>query len=98
MAYRPEGSDLPLDETRQGGPETRLIVRVIVAAVAVVLAVLFIVQNSERVETSFVFFDVTARLWVSLVVALILGALLGQAAEALWDRRKNRKKETPASR
>ena len=57
----------------------------------VILAILFIVQNSDRVEMSFVFFTVTARLWVGLLVALILGALLGQAVEVLWARRKRRK-------
>jgi uncharacterized integral membrane protein len=65
--------------------------RLLVAAAVVVLAILFVVQNNDRVEMSFVFFTVTSRLWVGLLVALVLGALLGQAAEALWERRKRRK-------
>ncbi len=90
MAYKREGSDVPLEESTDG-PDLRLIARLLVAAAAVVLAVLFVMQNSDRVKTSFVFFDVTTRLWVGLLVALLLGALLGQAAEALWERRKKRK-------
>ena len=90
MAYRPEGSDSPLEESSDG-PDRRLITRLVVGIVVVVLAILFVVQNNDRVETSFVFFDVTTRLWVGLLVALVLGALLGQAAEALWARRKKRK-------
>jgi uncharacterized integral membrane protein len=90
VAYRPESSDVPLEQSSDG-PDLRLIARLLVAAVAVVLAILFVMQNSDRVEMSFVFFDVTSRLWVGLLVALILGALLGQAAEALWERRKKRK-------
>ena len=90
MAYKPESSDVPLEESSDG-PDLRLITRVLVAVAAVVLAVLFVLQNSDRVKTSFVFFDVTTRLWVGLVVALILGALLGQAAEAVWERRKKKK-------
>jgi uncharacterized integral membrane protein len=90
VAYSPEGSDVPLEESGDG-PDLRLIVRVLLAVAAVVLAVLFVMQNSDRVETSFVFFDVTTRLWVGLLVALVLGALLGQAAEAMWQRRKKRK-------
>ena len=90
MAYRPERSDVPLEESSDG-PDRRLITRLVVGSVVVVLAILFVVQNSDRVETTFVFFDVTTRLWVGLVVALILGALLGQAVEALWARRKRRK-------
>jgi uncharacterized integral membrane protein len=90
VAYRPESSDLPLDEPSDG-PDLRLIIRLLVAVAAVILAIIFIVQNNDRVEMSFVFFDVTARLWVGLLVALVLGALLGQAAEMMWDRRKKRK-------
>ena len=90
MSYRPESSDVPLEESSDG-PDRRLITRLVVAAAVVILAILFVVQNSDRVEMSFVFFTVTARLWVGLLVALILGALLGQAVEVLWARRKQRK-------
>jgi len=90
VSYKPEGSDVPLEESSDG-PDLRLITRLLVAAAAVVLAILFVAQNSDRVEMSFVFFDVTTRLWAGLLVALVLGALLGQAAEALWERRKKRK-------
>jgi uncharacterized integral membrane protein len=90
VSYRPESSDTPLEESSDG-PDRRLITRLLVAAAVVVLAILFVVQNNDRVEMSFVFFTVTTRLWVGLLVALVLGALLGQAAEALWARRKRRK-------
>jgi uncharacterized integral membrane protein len=73
------------------GPDRRLITRLVVAAAVVILAILFVVQNNDRVEMSFVFFTVTTRLWVGLLVALVLGALLGQAVEVLWARRKRRK-------
>jgi uncharacterized integral membrane protein len=81
---------VPLDESSDG-LDRRLVTRVVVGVVVVILAILFVVQNSDRVQTTFVFFDVTTRLWVGLVVALILGALLGQVVEALWQRRKKRK-------
>ena len=90
MAYKPDRSDVPLEESSDG-PDLRLIARLLVAVAAVVLAILFVAQNSDRVETSFVFFDVTTRVWVGLLVALVLGALLGQAAEAMWERRKKRR-------
>lgn len=90
MAYKPEGSDVPLEESSDG-PDLRLITRLLAALAVVVLAILFIVQNSERVEMSFVFFEVTSRLWVGLLVALVLGALLGRGVQALWARRKKRK-------
>jgi uncharacterized integral membrane protein len=68
--------------------------RLVVGAAVVILAILFVVQNNDKVEMSFVFFTVTTRLWVGLVVALALGALLGQAVEVLWARRKKRKAAT----
>jgi uncharacterized integral membrane protein len=93
VSYRPESSDVPLGESSDG-PDLRLITRLVVGAAVVILASLFVVQNNDRVETSFVFFDVTTRLWVGFLVALVLGALLGQAVEALWARRRKRKAAT----
>ena len=93
MSYRPESSDGPLGESSDG-PDRRLITRLVVGAVVVILAILFVVQHSDRVEMSFVFFAVATRLWVGLLVALVLGALLGQAVEVLWARRKRRKAAT----
>jgi len=93
VSYRPESSDVPLEDSSDG-PDRRLIMRLVVGAVVVILAILFVVQNNDRVEMSFVFFTVTTRLWVGLVVALVLGALLGQAVEVLWARRKKRKAAT----
>jgi len=90
VSYRPESSDASLAESSDG-PDRRLITRLVVAAAVVILAILFVVQNNDRVEMSFVFFTVTTRLWVGLLVALVLGALLGQAVEVLWARRKRRK-------
>jgi uncharacterized integral membrane protein len=89
VAYRPEQSDRPLEETGEG-LDTRRIIRLVVAALAIVVAIVFMAQNNERVELNFLGFEVTTRLWVGLLVALVLGALLGQALEALWERRKRR--------
>lgn len=90
MSYKPRGSS-PRDESTNipgGGTDKRLIARLIVLAIVVVLAVVFIFQNNERVELRFIVVTVTARAWVGLLVALVLGALLGQAIEALLRRRR----------
>jgi len=50
-----------------------------------------VVQNNDRIELNFLVFEVTTRLWVGLLVTLVLGALLGQAAEVLWARRRRRR-------
>jgi uncharacterized integral membrane protein len=72
------------DSTRERGWGPRLVV----AGLALLAAVLFIVQNNNRVSTQFLVFDFRPRLWVVIVVSFLLGALLGQAVGLLRRRRK----------
>jgi uncharacterized integral membrane protein len=67
--------------------------RAILAGAALILAVIFIVQNGNRAKFSFLFFDWQPRVWVVIVVSLLLGALLGQAVGLLFRRRKKDKKD-----
>lgn len=62
--------------------------RLAVALVALAAAIIFVAQNSRRVETSFLFFDGRPRLWIVIVVSLVLGAALGQAVGLMHRRRK----------
>lgn len=89
MAYSPGQSDFPVEETRQSIDKRRA-ARFAVAGGAILVAVLFMAQNNERVELNFLVFEVSTRLWVGLLATLVLGALLGQGIEALWARRKRR--------
>jgi uncharacterized integral membrane protein len=92
MAYRPEQSDVPLEET-PSGTDKRRVLRFVLAGLAIVLAVVFMAQNNDKVELNFLGFSVSTRLWVGLLITLVLGALLGQGAEILWERRKRRRAE-----
>ena len=65
--------------------------RLLLVGVAIVVAVVFMAQNNDQVELNFLFISVESRLWVGMFVTLLLGALLGQGVEALWDRRKRRR-------
>lgn len=89
MAYSPGQSDFPAEETRESIDKRRA-ARFAVAGIAILVAVLFMAQNNERVELNFLVFDVATRLWVGLLATLVLGALLGQGIEMLWARRKRR--------
>ena len=62
--------------------------RLIVAGLALIAAVIFVVQNDDRVETKFLFFDGTPRLWVVILGSILLGALLGQVVGVLHRRRR----------
>lgn len=66
--------------------------RAVIAGFALLLAVIFIAQNRNRVSTTFLFFDAHPRLWVVILVSLMLGALLGQAAGLVVKRRKKPEK------
>ena len=66
--------------------------RLLVIGVVIVVAVIFMAQNNDRVELNFLFISIDARLWVGLLLTLVLGAVLGQMAETLWNRRKRRAK------
>ncbi len=93
MAYEPGRSESagpgPLSDV-EGAARRQVSPRLIVAVVALAVALVFIFQNSERVETTFLVFSVTTRLWVGLLVALLVGAILGQAVEVAWNRRRRR--------
>jgi uncharacterized integral membrane protein len=65
-----------------------------VAALVLIYAVIFIALNRTKVRTHFVFFTVTSRLWVSFLVCLILGALLGQGL-GVYRRRRSAKSDHP---
>jgi uncharacterized integral membrane protein len=90
MAYQPGRSDVPLEGASEGVDKRRAM-RLLVAGIAIVVAVVFMSQNNDEVELNFLMFSVSARLWVGLLAALVLGAVLGQGVEILWERRKRRR-------
>jgi uncharacterized integral membrane protein len=59
------------------------------AAVAGVLALLFVALNSRKVETRFIVFSVTAPLWVSIVISLAVGLVAGWFLH-VWFARRSR--------
>ena len=60
----------------------RRITRLILAAIVLIYAVVFIVLNRGKVKIHFVFVTVTSRLWVGFLVCLALGMVLGLAIGA----------------
>jgi uncharacterized integral membrane protein len=59
--------------------------------VLAVLIVVFIAQNRKPAKTTFLFFDVTTKQWVSLLVAMVIGALLGALLRVAWSGRRERR-------
>jgi uncharacterized integral membrane protein len=72
----PTASPQPSGST--GGINRARLTQLIVAAVVLIYAIVFIALNRSRVRIHFLFFTLTSRLWVGLLVCLVLGAVLGQ--------------------
>lgn len=69
-------------EGRSGGRRRGFTIgaREVVAAVVLVLAGVFIFQNTRRVRVDFLWADFEARVWVALLAAFALGAVVGALA------------------
>ncbi len=73
--------------TNWSGLRERVSSRMVIAAVALVFGVLFVLLNDQRVRIHFVFFTVSSRLWIGFLVCLVTGGLLGQGLGMLRHRR-----------
>lgn len=60
--------------------------------VVALIAIIFLVSNSESTNVSFVFFSVTVSLWIVLLGMLLIGFGLGWSA-SWWTRRRRRKRD-----
>jgi uncharacterized integral membrane protein len=92
MADESETPKTPRPVRRVGGVP---VARLVVAGVALVYGIIFIVLNTGRVRIHFVFFTVSTRLWVGLLVCLAAGALLGQAI-GTYRKRSTRSRRPPS--
>ena len=57
---------------------------------AVVLALIFILQNSQTVKVKFLFIDTTTPLIFALLIAAILGAIIGYVGPLVRERGRRR--------
>jgi lipopolysaccharide assembly protein A len=87
MAYGGDGSQVPLQDDGKS-TDARRATRLAVLGIVVVIAAVFIAQNNDRVQLDFLMVGVRTRVWVGMLATLLLGAVLGQAAEVLWRRRR----------
>ena len=93
----PNGNDDPNQKSKWGkklsaksgsdGPSPFLIAFIVIA----VLALIFILQNQNQVNTHFLFFSTRSKVWSSLFVAMLIGVALDRLFGMWWRRRKSRK-------
>jgi uncharacterized integral membrane protein len=67
----------PRDPLGRAPKDTGRQIRMWLAAVAAVLALILIVQNSQKVEFNFFFANTETPLFFGLLIAFALGALVG---------------------
>lgn len=87
-------NDLPRsgnNKTASGanGPSVALIVLAVIAA----LAVIFFLQNSEKVSIDFLVFEKVTTVRWSILMAIVLGILLDRIFTIAWRRRKKKQNE-----
>lgn len=51
--------------------------KLILTGILAVLAIVFVIVNTNQVEINFIFFKVTAPLLIALLVAMLLGFIIG---------------------
>lgn len=59
--------------------------------VVAVLALVFIIQNSNDAPVTVLFWDFTTSIWVVIVIALVLGMALDRLLQMWMRRRKGRR-------
>ncbi|MEP9362678.1 LapA family protein [Nocardioides sp. CN2-186] len=81
----------PLRHSRTSGAWTS----VVVAAVLLVLLIIFIAQNTDDVDISFLFWEGTAPLSVALLIATVGGVLITAAVGTMriWQLRRRVRKQ-----
>jgi uncharacterized integral membrane protein len=86
--------DWKANERRGDGTEIdkkRVSPSLVVGLVALVLAIIFIIQNTDSHPVRFLFWDGDTSTWVVIVIALILGALIDRIVTWAWHRRQARR-------
>lgn len=83
-------ADEPLVEKEK---ESTGLVTVISAAVIAVALIAFIGQNRDDTEVSWLFIDGTWPLWLVIVIAAVLGAVLSEVLGWLIRRRRRRQSD-----
>jgi uncharacterized integral membrane protein len=60
----------------------------VILVVFVVVAAIFIIQNSDKATIRFLFISVTTRIWAGFLIALALGVVLDRLFTMWWRRRQ----------
>ena len=74
---------------RQGPP-----IGLIAFGIVTIVTVLFVLQNRERTDIDFLFFELRSRTWFAIAISIALGVLLDRLFLLWWRRRRKRNKNS----
>jgi uncharacterized integral membrane protein len=80
-------------DRRSGAPEgdkARISPALILWLLLVAIAVIFILQNTRHATITFLFWDGDVAIWIAIVIALVLGALIDRLGLYFMRRRRRR--------
>ena len=83
-----KGATVPTDGSAKGKRSAREITRIVVAVVALILLIAFVLDNSNTVRVGFVFFKADVSLIWVLLIAAFLGALVDRLVILIGQRRR----------
>jgi uncharacterized integral membrane protein len=72
------------------GDKTRISAGLVLWLLVVVITVIFIVQNTDHATIDFLFWSGDVAIWIAIVIALVLGALLDRLGGYFVRRRRRR--------
>lgn len=83
-------SQPPVNVERRGrsGPSTGAIIRMAIIAIVAIVVIVFILQNTDVVQFSFLFWDFNLAVWIMFVITLLVGILVGLLTSVLLRRRR----------
>ena len=84
MAEPTEGDSGWRETPKQGGVSPALIIGGVIAVVLLV----FIIQNSNDAEVTWLVTDTTTPLWLVILASAVLGYVVGRLVEIGWRRRR----------
>lgn len=73
-------------DDQNGSQKSGISPRLIVAGVLGLVALLFVVQNSDRHRVDFLLWDMSAPAWLWMIILLAIGVVIGSIFP--WFRRK----------
>ncbi|HKA04368.1 MAG TPA: LapA family protein [Acidimicrobiales bacterium] len=73
------------------GEKRRISAALVLLLLLIVIAVIFIFQNTRHATITFLFWDGDVAIWIGIVIAMILGALIDRLGS--WYMRRRRRQQ-----